>query len=354
MSSSVDVEQPWTTALEALRDGERGAPEQLQVLLAPLAAAVLWKRCAAVVGDGLVQRAMETVYIKVVDKVLPLAGDAANPRNRSYVRRIVYSRFCDMRRKEHKNTHLCGNDRVELDESTLETALDCVDARQLCAAAERLDPKLTEAADLLAKAVAIRQDGAREAAAILEMDLEDPQFHRAWRLLWRRIGQLRRALLEQCTEPLAIAEARRVRKLLAWLGEKPLDLPPTAKNVEHDELEDAEINRALQLLDHYGVLRRIEKDGGPQGLSADLQRQALSDMIAIKREAGVTVPQLLGCAREDPEFVRRRNALYQTHSRVRTRIATKAAWLADRNLLDDEACAAIEGLLRYLGHRVRG
>lgn len=354
MNSEHLTDHPWTSALCALRDGEPGAAEHLQRLLAPLASAVLWKRCAEVVGDGLAQRAWQTVHVKVIDKVLPLDGEGAEARNRGYVRRIVQSRFHDLRRQEHRASHRCGNDRIELDDDTLKLALDCVRARQLCQGAQTLDAELVNAAELLSVAVAIRQVGAQEAARVLEVALTDPQFHRAWRLQWRAIGRLCRALQAQGGDLLPVGEARRLRKLVAWLGEHPLDLPPNAKKVQADELEDAEIERVFDLLDRHGVLRRIAKDSGPQGLSEELQRHALRDMLALRREVGVTVPLLLGCARDDPEFPRRRNALYQVHSRVRTRIAAKVAWLANRGQLDEDACAAVESLLRYLGQRERG
>ncbi len=341
----------WANLLRALRDREPSAAKAIDVQIRALADAVMWKRCAGLVGGDLAQEAQRTVYGRVYAGTLPLGVDHAGRRNQAYVLAIVKSRFQDLRRQRHRQERDCGAGPVELDQAAVDEALEILDKQDLFEAVVVLVPQLAEPRPMLERAVRMRQGGAPTVALELGVELADPQFATCWGQEWRRSCELRRAF-EQLVPHLAPTnQARRLRKFLAWLAAKPQGLPEKVRKVAEDDMDEAQIRHMLTMLDHYGVLRRIAKDSGPLGQSAQEQVQMLKSMVALKCDSDVTMSSVLGVAGDAPEFIRKRDALYQAHKRLLGRIAVKVADLTAKGLMSADDFTATETFLRYLRRR---
>lgn len=344
-----DLELHVALSCLADKDKDLAADKAVRNWIEERASGLMWRRCRDLALEDVVNAAHATVRSKTRDGTLPIAGDPVGRADRSYVNRIVGSRFQDARRARQRQAGDCAPAKMTLDREFAQRALD-----QLEGAMAVGDPEFgkafPDALELLSLAASAVIDGIQALAAHLSVTLDgnrDPTHLRQW---VKRVFRLRTALRKGPLRVLSGRSLRDSQKFLIGLDDLKNLLPSTPVPDSPIDLEPDEIDQAIDALRSTGVLRRIAKNAGAQGQSEAEQISHIHEMVRLK--LGLTsVDAVLGLTASDAEYVQRRNALYSCHRHVRRRIAKMLAWMQQKSLVSRDDSEKIDGLLGFLLRR---
>lgn len=313
------------------------------------ASGLMWHRCRDLALEDVVSAAHATVLSKARDGTLPIAGDPLGRADRSYVNRIVSSRFQDARRARQRQAGDCAPAEVKLDQEFAQRALDQIEGAMAVSDPE-FGKAFPDALELLSLAASAVIDGIQALPAHLAGSLDRRADATPLRQWVKRVFRLRTALRKGPLRALSGRSLRDSRKFLSGLDDLKNLLPSTPVPDSPIDLEPDEIDQAIDALRSTGVLRRIAKNAGAQGQSEAEQISHIHEMVRLK--LGLTsVDAVLGLTASDAEYVQRRNALYSCHRHVRRRIAKMLAWMQQKSLVSSDDSEKIDGLLGFLLRR---
>ncbi len=331
------------------KDTDLAADKVVRKWISERASGLLWRRCRDLALEDVVSAAHATVLSKARDGTLPIAGDPLGRADRSYVNRIVNSRFQDARRARQRQAGDCAPAQVKLDREFAQRALD-----QLKGALAVGDPEFgkafPDALELLSLAASAVIGGIQALPAHLLGSLDRRADATPLRQWVKRVFRLRTALRKGPLQVLSGRSLRESRKFLIGLDELKNLLPSTPVPDSPIDLEPDEIERAIGALRSTNILRRIAKNAGAQGQSEAQQIDHIRDMVRLKL-GHTSVDALLGLTPGDADTVQRRDALYSRHRHVRRRIAEKLTWMQHRGLVNADDAETIMALLRFLLRR---
>ena len=331
------------------RDTDPTADLAVRKWISDRASGLLWRRCRDLALEDVVSAAHATVLSKARDGTLPIAGDPLGRADRSYVNRIVSSRFQDARRGRQRHAGDCAPAQVTLDWEFAHRALDQLE-RALALRELEFGTAFPDALELLSLAASAVIDGIQALPAHLSGSLDRRADATPLRQWVKRVFRLRTALRKGPLLTLSGRSLRDSRKFLIGLDDLKNLLPSTPVPDSPIDLEPDEIDQAIDALRSTGVLRRIAKNAGAQGQSEAQQIDHIRDMVRLKL-GHTSVDALLSLTPGDADTVQRRGALYSRHRHVRRRIAEKLTWMQHRGLVNADDAEAIMALLRFLLRR---